>query len=165
MRYYIVRNQKLTAVIRISPRTATFFWSRLSPLKGSGPPIIHSTGLYKLILVWRCFIETAICVAVCRMGEFVGIFFLVLLMIIKLDFKRFNMLFLDSCQPSQFFLYNFLKIENLSRFQIKQLRKWTLNNRVLRASTRTKCVFNKTEVSHLFHTISLVPVMQSRSAM
>ena len=57
------------------------------------------------------------------MGEFVGIFFLVLLMIIKLDFKRFNMLFLDSCQPSQFFLYNFLKIENLSRFQIKQLRK------------------------------------------
>ena len=92
-------------------------------------------------------------------------FFLVLLMIIKLDFKRFNMLFLDSCQPSQFFLYNFLKIENLSRFQIKQLRKWTLNNRVSHASTRTKCVFNKTEVSHLFHTISLIPVMQSRSAM
>ena len=34
------------------------FWSRLSPLKGSGPPIIHSTGLYRLILVWRCFIKT-----------------------------------------------------------------------------------------------------------
>ena len=34
------------------------FWSILSPLKGSGPPIIHSTGLYKLILVWRCFIKT-----------------------------------------------------------------------------------------------------------
>ena len=98
-------------------------------------------------------------------GKLSGFFFLILLMIIKLDFKRFNMLFLDSCQPSKFFLYNFLKIENLSRFQIKQLRKWTLNNRVLRASTRTKCVFNKTEVSHLFHTISLVPVMQSRSAM
>ena len=107
---------------------------------------------------------------VCRSterGTLSGFLFLVLLMIIKLDFKRFNMLFLDSCQPSQFFLYNFLKIENLSRFQIKQLRKWTLNNRVLRASTRTKCVFNKTEVSHLFHTIriSLIPVMQSRSAM
>ena len=34
------------------------FWSRLSPLKGFGPPIINSTGLYKLILVWRCFIKT-----------------------------------------------------------------------------------------------------------
>ena len=34
------------------------FWSRLSPLKGYGPPIIHSTGLYRLILVWRCFIKT-----------------------------------------------------------------------------------------------------------
>ena len=108
-----------------------------------------------LVYVWRS----------AEWGNLSGFFFLVLLMIIKLDFKRFNMLFLDSCQPSQFFLYNFLKIENLSRFQIKQLRKWTLNNRVLRASTRTKCVFNKTEVSHLFHTISLVPVMQSRSAM
>ena len=30
-------------------------------------------------------------------GNLSGFFFLVLLMIIKLDFKRFNMLFLDSC--------------------------------------------------------------------
>ena len=34
------------------------FWSRLSPLEGSGPPIINSTGLYRLILVRRCFIKT-----------------------------------------------------------------------------------------------------------
>ena len=34
------------------------FWSRLSPLKGFGPPIIKGTGLYKLILVWRGFIMT-----------------------------------------------------------------------------------------------------------
>ena len=34
------------------------FWSRLSLLKGLGPPIINITSLYKLILVWRCFIKT-----------------------------------------------------------------------------------------------------------
>ena len=34
------------------------FGSRLSLLKGLGPQIINSTGLYKLILVWRCFIKT-----------------------------------------------------------------------------------------------------------
>ena len=34
------------------------FWSRLSHLKGSGLPIINSTGLYRLILAWRCFIKT-----------------------------------------------------------------------------------------------------------
>ena len=34
------------------------FWSILSLLKGLGPPIINSTGLYKLILVWIGFIET-----------------------------------------------------------------------------------------------------------
>ena len=43
------------------------------------------------------FPKEHICVAVCEKGDFVGIFFLVLLMIIKLDFKRFNMLFFDSC--------------------------------------------------------------------
>ena len=58
MPYFIVRNQKLTGVIKISYCATTFFWSRLSLLKGLGPPIINSIGLYKLILVWRCFIKT-----------------------------------------------------------------------------------------------------------
>ena len=34
------------------------FWSRISNLKGSRLPIINGTGLYRLILVWRCFIKT-----------------------------------------------------------------------------------------------------------
>ena len=34
------------------------FWSRLSPLKGFGLPIIKGAGLYQLILVWRGFIMT-----------------------------------------------------------------------------------------------------------